>query len=103
MYLCINTAFAENLVLNPVDDFLGEIPQITVCAFKYGPGTILTKNTRITVDPYTEKYGPNSVINEGDGMTCSNCFVNRLEMSNNGVTTLYCTTLDSSLSTEIKF
>lgn len=107
IFLCLilftNTALTKDLVLIPVDEFLGEIPDIKICNFRYGPETIFDNNTRITINPYTQKYGPKSVVKTGDGMTCSSCFVSRLEMSSNGITTLYCSVSDDSLVTEIRF
>lgn len=79
---------ALEIVLVPFDVYLGEIPQIDICFFSYGPGTILTPGTKLNIEPYVETYGPDSVVN--GGVTCNACKVSNIIMIDTGVTTIYC-------------
>lgn len=86
---------AANLLLvpfgEPPNGYIGEIPFIEVCEASYSELTELAPGTRINVEPpFTEIYGEGSVINRGDGMTCSTCKVPVLRMKSDGVITLYC-------------
>ena len=79
---------ALKIVLVPQYGFVGNIPQIQVCSFEYFAGTILTPGTKLTVDPYTETYGDNAVVN--GGMTCSDCWVPNIIMESTGIITINC-------------
>ena len=98
-----NLAIAEELVLNPINGFLGKIPFITVCDFRYKSNTFLAPGTKLKTSPFSEEYGEGSKINREDGMTCSDCFVSSLEMSSTGVITLKCDTFHKYLNSELKF
>ena len=82
-----------NILLIPHDGFLGEIPSVQICSFRYQAGTVLTPGTRLTVTPsYTETYGLGSVVLPEDGMLCTACKVPKIEMDATGITTIHCVT-----------
>lgn len=90
---------AANIVLTPYynvagERVLGQIDELPdVCSFSFGRGTVLTVGTKLTVNPYTQHYGPWHVVAPEDGMTCGPCVVYLLTMVGTGVMTLHCEAL----------
>ena len=86
----IQLILAANIVLVPIGEYLGEIPQVPICHFSYSEGTILTPGTRLNSVLEIEDYGLGSVVPADSGMFCESCKVPRIEMDSFGITTIFC-------------
>lgn len=83
---------AASFTLTPIDGYMGEMHMLETCTFTYSAGTVLTAETRISLDrdDYTIQYGVDTILPAGSGIQCKVCKLKTIDMNADGSMTFNC-------------